>query len=148
MTSGKNPIPEVTSEQAGVAWAMDAVRDALTKDKPEDCRFVLDSLKVMALQLLANEAFNIGLGLGGGQKEKPTELVWSKKRYSSALVQINHQLEHRVNILVKMQKNGELTLLHSVQKEEPKVRGNDEIYSEFRDNALKHPIEHDNVVHI
>jgi hypothetical protein len=109
------PMKAITNEEAGIAWASDAVRDALSKDTPEECKFYLDSLRVMALQLLANECFNVGLGLGKATEGVPTELKWNIKRYTTATHNVLRSINSRVNVLIKMQKEGKLQLATSTK---------------------------------
>jgi hypothetical protein len=107
------PMTAITTEEAGIAWASDAVRDALAKSTPEECKFYLDSLRVMALQLLANECFNAGLGLGAVRKAPTDKLAWNRKLFIYATTNILRSIESRVNVLIKMQKEGKLQLATS-----------------------------------
>ena len=103
---------KVTTEQAGIAWATDAIRDALSKQTPEECKFYLDSLRIMAMQLLANEVFNSGLGVGGLQNYTgPNQLYWNKKNYDKSLTNISRSIVSRVSQLIKMQQSGELSMV-------------------------------------
>lgn len=103
-----------TSEEAGINWASDAIREAVSKSTPEECRFYLDSLRVMALQLLANDCFNLGLGIGVvSQKGVPVNLEWRAKRYVTATTNILHSIDSRVNQFIKLQKEGKLQMVSS-----------------------------------
>lgn len=107
------PMAAVTTEEAGIAWASDAIRDALSKSTPQECKFYLDSLRVMSLQLLANECFNAGLGLGEVRKSPTDKLVWDRKRFVKSTTNILRSIESRVNQLIKMQQSGKLQMVNS-----------------------------------
>lgn len=100
-----------TPEMTGVAWASDAIREALTKGTPIECKFYLDSLRVMAMQLLALECFNDGMGL---TKRPPNmEPKWLHKRYGVAHSNVSKSIDNRVKLLVDMYNKGQLAKIDS-----------------------------------
>lgn len=93
----------------GNAWASDAIKEALGKPTPEECKFYLDSLREMSLSLLGNECFNAGMGFG--KTNVNHNPAWSEKRCNVAISNIAQALVSRVNALMKLGREGKLTKL-------------------------------------
>lgn len=93
----------------GNAWASDAIKEALAKPTPEECKFYLDSLRAMSLSLLGNECFNAGMGFG--KKESYPNPTWSEKRCQTAISNIANALVSQCNALLKLGREGKLTKL-------------------------------------
>lgn len=112
-------MEQMNAERIGVTWATDAIREALSKTTPEECRMYLDSLRVMGMQLLANEIFNSSLGVGDlSNKNLPGKLRWDNKKYTKALNNVIASITVRVERQIKAQRDGELRLVTSQNKGE------------------------------